>query len=235
MNTSSRRTSFFVVVTVMVAWLVEGLAGTAVAARDELPEVSSDGLHLIKGSKVRIAYAKPGATLTQFHKVIILDCYVDFVEDWQRDYNMNEVGLSGRVSDKDAERIKKDLGEEFKKVFSEQLAKKGYEVVEEAGPDVLVLRPALVNVDVVAPDIARSGRSRTWIESAGGMTLFLELYDSTSGTLLARVIDPQADRSSFPQQASRVTNKAAADRILRGWADLLATRLGEINSEIPGN
>jgi len=235
MNTSSRRTSFFVVVTVMVAWLVEGLAGTAVAAKDELPEVSSDGLHLIKGSKVRIAYAKPGATLTQFHKVIILDCYVDFVEDWQRDYNMNEVGLSGRVSDKDAERIKKDLGEEFKKVFSEQLAKKGYEVVEEAGPDVLVLRPALVNVDVVAPDIARSGRSRTWIESAGGMTLFLELYDSTSGTLLARVIDPQADRSSFPQQASRVTNKAAADRILRGWADLLATRLGEINSEIPGN
>jgi hypothetical protein len=219
----------------MVAWLVEGLAGTAVAAKDELPEVSSDGLHLIKGSKVRIAYAKPGATLTQFHKVIILDCYVDFVEDWQRDYNMNEVGLSGRVSDKDAERIKKDLGEEFKKVFSEQLAKKGYEVVEEAGPDVLVLRPALVNVDVVAPDIARSGRSRTWIESAGGMTLFLELYDSTSGTLLARVIDPQADRSSFPQQASRVTNKAAADRILRGWADLLATRLGEINSEIPGN
>jgi hypothetical protein len=235
MNTTGMRKVAFVVASVTIAWLVAALAGTAVAAKDELPEVSSDGLHLIKGSKVRIAYAKPGATLNQYNKVIILDCYVDFVKDWQRDYNMNEVGLSGRVSDKDAEKIKKSLGEEFKKVFTEQLTKKGQQIVEEAGPDVLVLRPALINVDVVAPDIATANRSRTWIESAGGMTLFLELYDSTSGTLLARVIDPQADRSSFAKQATRVTNKAAADRIMRDWADLLAEHLGDIKSASTGN
>jgi hypothetical protein len=67
------------------------------------------------------------------------------------------------------------------------------------------------------------------------MTLFLELYDSTSGTLLARVIDPQADRSSFAKQATRVTNKAAADRIMRDWADLLAEHLGDIKSASTGN
>jgi acetone carboxylase gamma subunit len=235
MNTRGIRMVAFVIASAMTAILVVGLAGTAFAAKDELPEVSSDGLHLIKGSKVRIAYARPGATLSKYTKVIILDCYVDFVKDWQRDYNMNEVGLSGRVSDKDAEDIKKHLAEEFKKVFSEQLAKKGYPVVEEAGPDVLILRPALINVDVTAPDIATSSRSRTWIKSAGGMTLFLELYDSTTGTLLARVIDPQADRDSFAQQASRVTNKAAADRILRDWADLLAKHLGEVKADTAGN
>jgi hypothetical protein len=235
MSTTGRRTVAFLAAGVAIVSLVAGLAGTAVAAKDELPQVSSDGLHLIKGSKVRIAYAKPGATLSQYNKVIILDCYVDFVKDWQRDYNMNELGLSGRVSDKNAEDIKKHLGDEFKKIFSEQLAKKGHQVVEEPGPDVLILRPALLNVDVVAPDIASSSRSRTWIQSAGGMTLYLEFYDSTTGTLLARVIDPQADRSSFPQQASRITNKAAADRILRDWADLLAEHLSEIKSESAGN
>jgi hypothetical protein len=67
------------------------------------------------------------------------------------------------------------------------------------------------------------------------MTLFLEMYDSTTGTLLARVIDPQADRDSFAQQASRVTNKAAADRILRDWADLLAQHLGEVKADTAGN
>jgi len=235
MNTRGIRKVAFVVASAMTAWLLVGLAGTAVAAKDELPEVSSDGLHLIKGSTVRIAYAKPGATLNQYNKVIILDCYVDFVKDWQRDFNMNEVGLSGRVSDKDAEKIKKSLGEEFNKVFTEQLTKKGYQVVEEAGPDVLLLRPALLNVDVTAPDIATSSRSRTWVQSAGGMTLFLEMYDSTSSTLLARVIDPQADRSAFAQQANRMTNRAAADRILRDWADLLAEHLGEIKTESAGN
>jgi hypothetical protein len=37
------------------------------------------------------------------------------------------------------------------------------------------------------------------------------------------------------QPANRVTNKAAADRILRDWAQLLATRLGEVKQETGSN
>lgn len=208
--------------------LVAMLVGAPAVAGDKLPEVDSDGLHLAKNSKVRIAYVKPGATLADYRRVMLLDCYVDFVEDWQRDYNMDQVGLSGRVSDKDAERIKRDLAAEFRKVFTDELTRKGYPVVEAAAPDVLLLRPALINVDVTAPDIATSGRSRTFVESAGAMTLYMEIYDATTETLLARVIDPQADDSAFASQANRVTNKAAADRILRDWAELLAKRLGDV-------
>lgn len=199
-----------------------------VMAKDELPEVSSDGLHLVPDTKVFAAYVQPGATLDQFTKVMILDCYVDFIKNWQKDYNLDEIGLSGRVSDKDAEKIKQRLAEEFKKVFVEELGKNGHEVVEEIGPDVLLLRPALINVDVVAPDIMSAGMSRTYIRSAGSMTLYLELYDSSTSTLLARVIDPQADRDGFAQSANRVTNRAAAGRILRDWANLLAAHLGDV-------
>jgi hypothetical protein len=221
---------FIAPVTKAVAGLVVALlVGLPAHAGDKLPEVDSDGLQLVKGSKVRIAYVRPGATLSQYRRVMLLDCYVEFVEDWQRDYNMDQLGLSGRVSDKDAERIKKDLAAEFRKVFTDELTKKGYPVVEEPAPDVLLLRPALLNVDVTAPDILSASRTRTFVDSAGSMTLYMELYDATTETLLARVVDPQADDPAWAQRADRVTNKAAADRILRDWAQLLTRRLGEVS------
>ena len=74
--------------------------------------------------------------------------------------------------------MKTGLAAEFKKVFTEELQDKGgYQVVETAGPDVLVLRPALVNVEVNAPDIMSAGVNATVVRSAGQMTLFLELWD----------------------------------------------------------
>jgi hypothetical protein len=200
----------------------------AIAKKEQLPEVDQDGLHLIKDSKVAVAYAKPGASLEPYTRLKILDCFVDFQKDWQRDYNMDQLGLDGRVTDKDAEEIKKNLAAEFNKVFTEVLTKNGFAVVDETGPDVLLLRPALINVDVTAPDIARTGMSRTWVRSAGAMTLYMEFYDSATSTLLARVADPQADSDAMAQQANRVTNRAAADRILRSWAELLAKHLGEV-------
>lgn len=203
---------------------------TAALAKDKLPEVDSDGLKLVPNTNVYAAYAKSGATLDQYTKVKILGCYVDFVKNWQKDYNFNQVGLSGHVSDRDADKIKERLAGEFNKVFADELGKKGHTVVEDVGPDVLLLRPALINVDVVAPDTMSASMSRTFVRSAGSMTLYLELYDSSTSTLLARVIDPQADREGFAQAANRVTNRVAADRILREWAALLATHLADVQS-----
>jgi len=212
----------------LASMMVALLVGLPASAADKLPEVDSDGLQLVKGSKVRIAYVKPGATLGQYRRVMLLDCYVEFAKDWQRDYNMDQVGLSGLVSDKDAERIKNDLSAEFRKVFTDELTKAGYPVVDGPAPDVLLLRPALINVEVTAPDILSASRTRTWVQSAGAMTLYMELYDATTETLLARVIDPQADDPAWAQRADRVTNKAAADLILRNWAELLTRRLGQV-------
>lgn len=196
-----------------------------VIARDKLPEVDSDGLHLVKKSKVRVAYQKPGTDLSKYDKVKILDCYVDFVKNWERDYNMDQIGLEGRVRDKDAEEIKKRLAAEFNKEFTKVLTKKGIPVVADVGEDVLLLRPALINVNVTAPDLMTAGIQSTFVASAGSMTLYMEMYDSATSTLIARVVDPRADDKGFAQRANRVTNKAAADQMLRYWAELLAKHL----------
>lgn len=44
--------------------------------------------------------------------------------------------------------------------------------------------------------------------------------------MLAKVIDPKADQGwGEAEQANRVTNKAAEDRILKHWADVLAEHM----------
>jgi hypothetical protein len=203
-----------------------------VHAKDPPPQVSEDGLQLVKSTKTRLVYVKPGATFSQYNRLAILDCYVEFEKDWQKDYNSSRIGLEGRVNDKDVERMKTDLAAEFKKVFIDELQRKGgYQVVDVAAPDVLLLRPALLNVEVNAPDVMTAGINRTVVRSAGQMTLFLELWDPTTNTLLARVMDAQEDDEAFGQIATRVTNTAAADRILRDWAEELRKRLDTVRGK----
>ena len=217
---------------ILIAISAAGLLAlaTLATADDKLPEVDPDGLQLEKDTKVYAAYVKPGATFNQFTKMMILDCYVELVENWQRNYNLDHIGLSGRVNDRDAEDIKKRLAAQFNTVFVEQLGKAGYSVVGETGPDVLLLRPALVNVNVLAPDTKSGLSSRTYVRSAGSMTLYLELYDSSTKTLLARVIDPQADHDEVAREADRMTNRIAADRILQHWATLLINNLDAVHA-----
>lgn len=207
------------------------LAVSPALAAKEPPPVSPDGLELKKHTKTRVVYVKPGADLSGYRRVAILDCVVQFEEDWQRDFNNSQRSLENRVKDSDVERMKRDLAEACKKVFSEELSRKdGYQVVDVAAPDVLVLRPGLVDVEVNAPDLRR-GYGSTIVRSAGQMTLFLELWDSTSSTLLGRVLDFQADPESFAQRASRITNAAAAEGILQEWARELRKHLEAAQGE----
>jgi hypothetical protein len=201
------------------------------AAKDPPPQTTPDGLQLQKSTEHRLAYVKPGATFTPYDRLAILDCYVEFEKDWQKNYNQSAVGLERRVTDQDVERMKSGLAAEFKKVFSDELQKGGYQVVDSAAPDVLVLRPALLNVVVNAPDLMTPGVNATVVRSAGQMTLYLELWDSTTNTILARVMDAEADVEGFAQRANRVTNVAAADRILRDWAKELRERLDMVRGK----
>ena len=226
MNTAS----YGFVVGAVAALLVASMP--VVHAKEAPPETTPEGLVLLKSTKSRVSYVKPGATFAQYNRVAILEPLVAFEKDWQKDYNRSRTGTYGRVSDSDVERMKAGLAAEFKKVFTDELQNKGgYQVVTTAAPDVLVLRPALLNVEVSAPDLMEPGINATVVRSAGQMTLFLELWDSTTNTLLARVMDAAADDDAFAKQANRVTNTQAADRNLRDWAHELRLRLDEVKGK----
>ena len=201
------------------------------SAAEEPPQVSKDGLQLKSHTKQRIVYVRPGATFNQFNRVMILDCYVEFQKDWQRNYNANVGDPSHQVGDQDMQRMKNALAAEFKKVFTTQLQKGGYQVTNAPAPDVLLLRPAIIDVQVTAPDIMSSGMDVNVITSAGSGTFYLELWDPSTNTILARVLDAQADQQPFARQADSITNRQAADIILTRWADDLVRHLDAVRGK----
>jgi hypothetical protein len=209
----------------VVALGVFGLPGLSVA-KDELPDVTVDGLKRIETKKIDAMYVAEGATLEPYKRVYLVDCAVSFRKDWARDYNRDTRDLSRRVSDKDMQRIQDALSKEFRTVFTRELERGGYQIATELAGDVLILRPALVNLDVTAPDLNAPGMSYTIVRSAGSMSLYMEMYDGGTNARIAVVMDSRADPDSgMAQRASRTTNKAAADRILRHWADRLVKAL----------
>jgi uncharacterized protein DUF3313 len=201
------------------------LAPQGFSAARKAPQTTEDGLELKKETKHRLVYVRPDTTFGQYERFALIDCHVEFSKTWLRDYNNSTREPSRRISEADLERARKDLAAQFRKIFSEELVKGGYPLSENAAPDVLVLRPALVNISVSAPDLMTPGRSTTYASSSGQMTLYLELWDGVTNTILGRVVDAQADPDMYGQRMTSVDNRAAADRILRSWAVELREKL----------
>jgi hypothetical protein len=223
---------FFKFIPITLATVLLATAGTAIAKQEELPQVTEDGLHRVPDSKMAIVYAEPGADLAQYKRIQLLDAYVAFKKNWARDQRSRSADKL-RVNSRDVEKIKGDLAKEFQTVFKKTLEDGGYEVVDEAAEDVLLVRPAIINLDVNAPDTMSAGRSRTYTSTAGEMTLYIEIYDSVTGDLIAKALDRKADtsRQGYYTWTNSVTNSAAAKRILGGWASILLDALNEARQQ----
>lgn len=202
--------------------LALALAASQARVAPNPPPRSAEGLELKTRTKQRIVYLRPGATFAQYTRLAILDPYIEFSARWLRDYNRS---AHHRIADSDLARARADLSVQLKKVFAEELTRGRYRIAPVAAADTLVLRPALVNIEVNAPDLMTPGRTVTYAWSAGQMTLYLELWDSSTNTILARVVDARADSEVYGQRMGRVTNRAAGDRILRAWARELHAKL----------
>ena len=224
-----KKIALIAVVTVLV-----GSFTTVQAADDDWPpKVTSDGLDLVEGTKAAAVWVLKDADFSEYKKVMIIDVGVGFKKNWRRDYNRDEISLQRQVSKSDADKIKQRVSDEFKTVFSNELTAAGYKVsnynIDLAEHDILVLRPAIMDLVVTAPDTGAAGMGRTYTASAGGMTLYMEFYDSVTSTLLGRVVDRQNARDSGMMTiSSRVSNKADADRMFKKWTGLLIAKMDSV-------
>lgn len=199
------------------------LAAPAMSA-EEAADTTFDNLVPVKGAKMSMAYIDPEADFSVFKRVAILEPFVAFRSNWQRDQNRSR---SRNITARDMERIKSDVATLFERVFTERLEAAGYEVVDGANEDVLLVRPAIIDLDITAPDTRTAGRSRTFTASTGAATLYIQLFDSLSGDIIGRAADRQAVRRAGGTitWSNSVTNTADARRMIGGWADNLVTFL----------
>jgi hypothetical protein len=211
-----------------IAIAFAGISSLSVVSEDP-PEISFDGLHLEPDTDVALLYVKPNADFSVYEEFVMLEAYVAFKKNWQRD---TKVG-GRRVSNKDMERIKVEaaalLHESFKKELDEV---GGYKFVEKSGDKVMILRPALIDLDITAPDIPVAGRVTNYVASAGAATLYLELYDSVSGEILGRLVDRRNMQDyGTARWANSVSNRADATRLFKRWAKLLRQGMDEQREE----
>lgn len=194
-------------------------------AKKDLPAVNDEGMELVRNSELATVYADPGADLGIYNRIMLLDATVAFKKHWKRNQNL---GNPLYVRDSDMVKIEEDVAEIFREVFIKELVDGGYEITDEVGEDVLLVKPAIVDLDIAAPDIPHATRSMNFAESAGEMTLNLELYDSLTNDKIVKATDRKRDRLDGRMEwRTSVSNRADAERMMRAWAKALRSTLDE--------
>ena len=214
----------FITTTLMLSMMI----ATPALAKKNLPAINDEGMELIKDSKMTTIYADPNADLGIYNRIWLKPATVAFKKNWQRDQNRSN---AMKVRTKDMEKIQQDIATLFGDVFAKELVDGGYELVEEVGDDVLIVVPAIVDLDVIAPDIQHASRSYTFSESAGEMTLKFELFDSVTNDMIAKATDRKRDfERGYVEWRTSVSNRAVAKRFMKIWAKALKSTLDDAKS-----
>ena len=190
-----------------------------------------DGLHRVDGTTMALVYAKPGTDLSQYNRIYLTQPQVAFTKNWQRTQNSIP---NQHVSTDDMQRIKAEPAMLFEEVFKQELQNNGgYVLVDGVAEDVLIVRPAIIDLDVLSPDTPGTRGQRSAIASVGSMSLYMELIDSVTGDKLVKAMDNKYDRTRTRIQASNKTrNEAAARDMLGEWAELLRLALDEARTVV---
>ena len=182
--------------------------------------------------KGRSAYKEtwvlPGADLTGYSKVYLWDAQFEYRDVGDPKKYRTTMSRSSRTKFGVSEADRAKFEETVSESFNQELARgKRFEIVDEIGPNTLILRGALLDViSYVPPESV--GRTDVYLANIGEATVVIEVLDADSGTVLAvvserRKITPpgggQIDQ--FTQRANNVT--ITAD--VRRWASSAASKL----------
>lgn len=204
--------------------LTVALTSPLAASKKEVDEMMGQGgLQKVSVKGLDLAYAKPGATLAAYKRVQLDPVDVQFDKSW----DPVRTGSRIKLSSDEKERIRAGVAKLVQDEFAKALQKNStYQIASETGADVLRVKVMIVNLYLNAPDAGSVGRSKTYVRSAGEMTLMAELNDSASGQLLARVADRRESNGAGRMQlADSMYNADEAQKIAAAWASTLRKAL----------
>lgn len=194
------------------------------------PPETWDGLEYRKTKGIDALYVRPGIELKAYRSLVLDPVQVAFDKNW--DPNRSSRSLSGRLTTADLQEIKDEMASEFRRLFGEQLAAAGYDIVAKPLDDTLRVSAGLADVNITAPDAMTAGSSRIYTMSAGRMTLVMELRDGPTGQLLARVVDRHVgSETGYAQITNGVTNSAEFRRAVTAWAKRLVQGLDKLEGK----
>ncbi len=181
---------------------------TAVAA-----ELNYEGLETVSVRRWDVGQVRPGADFSVYSAVMLDTPRLAFRTP---DRSKGQFPLS--QEQKDAFR---DLvGEVFE---SELATMTSPRFVSKPGPDVLELNVRLRDITATVPprSISPAGRAAIALQAVGEITIVLELRDSESGEILARVVDQRAvEGVAIARDGGLVTRWDDVEQLCRRWASI---------------
>lgn len=193
-----------------------------------------DGMTATEWDDVDTLYTRGEVDLTRFRSVLIETPSVEMRPGWLRQQNRIRVSPQDRIRPEDEAKIQEELSADLVDRFTATLDRAGFEVVDEAGPDTLVVRPALVQVDVFDPNLAyRQTARRVTVPAAQAgsnliatdMTLQLRFFEGDSDAALVVAEDRLQARKVTSNIGLDVTDRQANAVILDRWASKLVKAL----------
>ncbi len=214
----------------LIAALAIGVVGCTTTPQFQTgpdAEVTHDGLTRLDRTVMDAVWARKDIDISGVNKIMFEGVGVEFRNVSGPYSGRGGTGTSrATTSSRDEFQLDAETRElftaEISDAFLEELARSEvFDIVDEPGPDVLLISAGLLDVvSRVPPETI--GRSRVFIENFGEATLVLEIRDSESHTVLVRAVDRRAAESGMGmREATRVTNRAEVRRLGRQWASLL--------------
>lgn len=189
-------------------------------------ERSFDGLYPFEHTVVDRAWARADIDLSGYTKIKLEGAGISFrpaksaAKSNLAQARANQSNF--KIDAKARDRLRRTVSD----AFIQELAKlEQFEITEEIGPDVLIIRAGLLDVASKVPaDV--SARSDIYLTSVGEATLLLEIIDSESGAVLLRAIDRRAaERPGMPFPSNSVSNWVEVKRLAQFWGALLRESL----------
>ena len=193
-------------VRLLVTVVALGLTLGAGWVRAAQPEVTEDGLVRVQSSRKVGVYRAPDIPFTQYRRITLDGIAVSFSKNWLR--------INKNLKEADRERIRADLVRAFREEMTKELVDRGgYALTDEASTDVLRVQPSIQDLDITAPDAGLTPGTRSFVQTAGSMTLVIELRDAASGVVVARIIDVERARETRDLQLANQTSNDVEARI----------------------
>ncbi len=164
------------------------------AVAQVVSDVTEDGLVRVPSSRKAGVYRLPDATFAQYRRVMLAPASVVFRKNWDRK-NLDRLNTGLKPSER--QRIADDMALAFhEELVAELVERGGYALAEAPAPDVLLIAPAITELEITAPDAGSTPGSRSFVRTAGSMTLIMELRDAASGVTVGRIIDHEQARET---------------------------------------
>ena len=210
--------------TIMAAVFVVGCSSTPPTLQSGPDaEITFDGLTRLDNTIMSAVWARAGAELDGYDKVMLEGAGIEFREasgpesgstSTMRRSSQSEFPLS----ESDQEKLAETVGEAFDSAMSES---EKFELVTEPGPGVLLVRGGLLDVVSNVPPTS-VGRSDIFLSRVGEATLVIEIRDSQSKQIYIRAVDRRAaERAGQAIRANSVTTWAEVRRLANRWAGQL--------------